>query len=222
MIGNINLNFALLKLLIELHYLPSVEYFCALQQFDTIIFEKHEHYVKQSYRNRCYINTSQGTEMLVVPLTAKHGKVLIQDVRIDYTQKWQNNQWRTIETAYRKSPYFEYYADNLRAIIYSNQQFLFDLNTLLLSFCLKAIKHKPQISVSVSYEKITSSDYLDLRGQIDAKKPHSSRSFYKPFPYYQVFGNGFAENLSLIDLLFCEGPRASGVLFTSRKENLNK
>lgn len=193
-----------------------------LQQFDNVVLEKHEHYVKQSYRNRCYITTSQGIEMLVVPLTAKHGKVSIKNVRIDYSQKWQNNQWRTIETAYRKAPYFEYYADDLRTILYSNQQFLFDLNMMLLSFCLKCIKHKPVISASVSYEKIPSEGIYDLRCQIDAKKPHSSRSFYKPAPYQQVFGNGFVENVSLIDLLFCEGPAAGSVLLASRKENLNK
>jgi len=211
-----------LKLLIDLHYLPSIEYFCVLQQFDTIAFEQHEYYVKQSYRNRCYIRTSQGTEMLVVPLTAKHGKVTIKDVRIDYSQKWQNNQWRTLETAYRKAPFFEYYSDEFRSILYSNQQFLFDLNMQLLSFCLKAIKLKPTIAASVSYEKIPANDVLDLRMQIEAKKPHSSRLFYKPESYHQVFGNGFVENLSLIDLLFCEGPRATAILVASRKENLNK
>ena len=68
--------------LVELQYLPSLEYFCALQQFDAIELEGWEHYVKQSYRNRCYINTAQGVEMLIVPLTAKHGKTLIKDVRI--------------------------------------------------------------------------------------------------------------------------------------------
>ncbi len=208
--------------LIELHYLPSLEYFCALQSFETILLEKNEHYVKQSYRNRCYINTAQGVEMLVVPLTAKHGKVVIKDIRIDRNNKWQNNHWRTIESAYRKAPYFEYYADELKTILYRNHAFLFDLNFELLSLCLKSIRFNPSLSESISYEKVPSSLVFDLRSQISPKKPALERDFYNPVSYYQVFGNGFAPNLSLIDLLFCEGPRASSLLLASRKENLNK
>jgi hypothetical protein len=193
-----------------------------LQQFEGITFEQHEHYVKQSFRNRCYINTAQGPEMLVVPLTNKHGKVPSKDVRIDYSIHWQNNHWRTLESAYRKAPYFEFYSDDLKNIIYRNQSFLFDLNLELLSFCLKCIRHKPIVSVSVTYEKSPDSTFYDLRSVIHAKKPYSDRSIYKPTPYSQVFGNQFAANLSMIDLLFCEGPRTGSLLLASRNKELNK
>jgi len=211
-----------LKLLIELHYLPSLEYFSSLIPFDEIVLERHEHYVKQSYRNRCYINTAHGVDMLIVPLTSKHGKTIIKDIRIDYSKKWQNNHWRTIESAYRNAPFFEYYSDELRTVLYHNHEFLFDLNWELLSFCLKTIRFKPSLSVSVSYENVPTSPLFDLRSKINPKKPASGRNLYKPVPYNQVFGNGFAENLSLIDLLFCEGPGAASVLLASRKEDLNK
>ncbi len=211
-----------MNLLIDLHYLPSLEYFCVLQQFNHIELERCENYVKQSYRNRCYLKTSQGIEMLIVPLTAKHGKTLIKEVRIDYSQKWQNNHWRTIETAYRKAPYFEYYSDDLKSILYHHHNFLFDLNLELLSFCLKCLRLAPSLSVSVSYKKIPPSHVFDLRSQINPKKPSLDRNFYKSVPYYQVFGSGFAENLSLIDLLFCEGPRATSLLISSQKADLNK
>lgn len=204
--------------LIELHYLPSLEYFCALQEYSTIQFEKHEHFVKQSYRNRCYINTAQGVEMLTVPLTNKHGKVPISQVKIDYSIKWQNNHWRTIESAYRKAPFFEYYSDELKKIIYDNHAFLFELNLDLLSFCLKSISFQPLLSVSVAYEKSPESSIHDLRSLIQAKIPYSERSFYKPASYYQVFGNHFASNLSLIDLLFCEGPRSGSLILASRNK----
>ncbi|MBL7871232.1 MAG: WbqC family protein [Cyclobacteriaceae bacterium] len=204
--------------LIDLQYLPSLEYFCALQDYSTIQLEKHEHYVKQSYRNRCYINTAQGVDMLTVPLTNKHGKVPINEVKIDYSIKWQNNHWRAIESAYRKAPFFEYYSDDLKKIIYCNYIFLFDLNLALLSFCLKNISFQPQISVSVAYEKNPEAPYYDLRSLIQAKIPYSERSFYKPVPYNQVFGNHFADNLSLIDLLFCEGPRSGSLILASRNK----
>ena len=211
-----------MKLLIDLHYLPSLEYFCILKQFNNIEFERHENYVKQSFRNRCYIKTSQGLDMMIVPLTAKHGKIHIKDVRIDYSQKWQNNHWRTIETAYRNAPYFEFYAEEMKEILYHHFDFLFDLNLELLSFCLKSLHLTPSLSGSLFYEKTTPSSVFDLRSQIIPKKSAINRNFYKPVPYYQVFGNGFAENLSLIDLLFCEGPRATFLLNASQNAYLNK
>lgn len=206
-------------LLIDLHYLPCLEYFTLLQQYDRIQLEKHEHYIKQSYRNRCYINTAQGVEMLVIPLTDKHGKVTIKDVRIDYSIKWQNNHWRTLESAYRKAPYYEHYADELNKIIYTGHKFLFDLNKELLSFCLKSIRHQPMITESEAYKKIPDPGLIDLRSTILTKIPFSNRTYYKPRPYYQVFGNQFVANLSLLDLLFCEGPQAGSLLITSQNKD---
>lgn len=203
------------SVLIDLHYLPSIEYFCALKSFDEVVIEKHEHFVKQSYRNRCYINTSHGVEMLSVPLTEKHGKVPMKDIRIDYTKKWQNNQWRTIESAYRSAPYFEHYAEEIRSAIYRDYRFLFDLNLHLLSFCLQSLRWSVAPSESVSYEWPVGNGCTDLRSSINAKKPHFERQYYKPVSYYQVFGNQFVENLSLIDLLFCEGPRSPVIISQS-------
>ena len=156
--------------LIELHYLPSLEYFCALLQFDTIILEKHEHFCKQTFRNRCYINAAQGKEMLSVPLTHKHGKVLISDIRIDQNSRWQLTQWRTITSAYANAPYFEHYADGLEKIIFSKTSFLYDLNHQLLSFCLQSLGIKIQLSESVTYERNLSIFISDLRSQINPKK----------------------------------------------------
>src|SRR5690349_5579602 len=104
--------------LIELHYLPSVSYFSTLHGYVQIFVEKYEHYEKQTFRNRCSINTTTGRQDLIVPLTGKHGKTLIKDIQIDYTQKWLNNHWRTIQSAYGKAPFFEYYADDLHRILF--------------------------------------------------------------------------------------------------------
>jgi len=204
--------------LIEPHYLPCLEYFCSLLPFDKVVLEKQEHYIKQGYRNRCYINTPQGPIMLVVPLTAKHNKVPFMDIRIDYTGKWQNNHWRSIQSAYAKAPFFEHYAPDLRDILYHNFDFIFDLNREVLSFCLNNLGLRKDISETADYQKEVSLPVCDLRSQITSKKPYSSRAFYQPKPYYQVFGNTFASNLSLIDLLFCEGPNALSILNASRRE----
>lgn len=208
------------RILIDLHFLPSLEYFVALQGAEEIRLEKHEHYVKQSYRSRCYINTAQGVAKLTVPLSNKHGKVPYNEVTIDYTTRWQNVMWRTLESAYRNSPYFEHYSDDLHKIIYSGTNLIFDLNRQILSFCLASLHWKPTITETVVYEKVVIDSFSDIRSQIDSRNTYIGRRFFRPTPYYQVFGNRFEENLSLVDLLFCTGPQAGHVLKTSTASHM--
>jgi hypothetical protein len=209
------------SILLDLHYLPSLEYFCALHPSKKIILEKHEHFVKQSFRNRCYINTSQGRQMLIVPVTEKNGKVSVQEIKIDHQQKWQNNHWRAIESAYRKAPFFEFYSDELKEIIYKGHEHLFDLNRDLLSFCLRCLGMQAELSETVAFEKEVSAPIIDLRSQITPKTSYLDRKFYRSVPYQQVFGNAFVSNLSFIDLLFCEGPNSIKIIKTSASD-LNK
>lgn len=211
-----------MEALIEIQYLPPIEYFCILASFKEAILEKNEQYIKQTYRNRCYINTANGVVKLVVPVTAKHGKALVKDVQIDHSSKWQNIHWRAIESAYRKSPYFEFYADQLHAILFSNHKFLFDLNKELLSFCLQSSGISTTLTESSVFKKVPDLDIKDFRSAISPKKPYSERSYYQSSPYVQVFGNKFVSNLSFIDLLFCEGPNSIHVISSSSRGYLNK
>jgi len=203
------------SLLIESHYLPSLEYFCALLPFDEIILERWEHFPKQTYRNRCYINTAHGVKILTVPLAERHGKVLTRDIRVEEGKQWRNAHWRTIESAYRKAPYFDFYADGLKEILFAGHEYLHGLNEDLLSFCLQQMGLNKNISESVAYEKQTRENIMDLRSVIIDKKPFGLRSFYHPHPYYQVFGNEFAPGLSFIDLLLGEGPGSLGIVRAS-------
>jgi hypothetical protein len=210
------------SLLIETHYLPSIEYFCAIQQFDNILLEKQEHYVKQSYRNRCYIMTGNGVERLVVPLTGKHGKVSVKDVRVEAGAKWRNNQWRTIQSAYANAPFFEHYSDEFHKVIYTKFDFLWDLNLTLLSLCLRNLGLEKSISETVTYEQKVAENIFDFRSSLNFRNDRSGHTFYQPRPYTQVFGSAFASNLSLLDLLFCQGPDSPGILKASRQKDLNK
>lgn len=210
------------SILIELHYLPSLEFFCALIGREHLILETQEHYEKQSYRSRCYINTDKGIQLLTVPVSKPTGKIPSKDVRIDHQTNWQNIHWRTIRSAYAKAPFFEHYSESLKKIIYQDQEFLLDLNKNLLSFCLKSLKLNFSISESVSYEKEVSNEILDLRSAINAKNKGNDSSIYQSKDYYQVFGNAFVSNLSLIDLLFCAGPDSLRILKASQKVDLNK
>jgi hypothetical protein len=193
------------SVLIELHYLPSITYFNALYKADRITLEKQENFIKQSYRNRCHINSAQGLNILTVPLTAKHGKVLITDVKIDYNQKWLNNHWRTIRSAYGNAPFFEYYSSDLHDILFKKFDFLYDLNYNLLSMCLKWLKWEKQLEETQHFNQ-AQEGILDLRNVINCKKEQKNLN---ATPYTQVFGNKFVPNLSIIDLVFCAGPQAN-------------
>ncbi|HTH54722.1 MAG TPA: WbqC family protein [Cyclobacteriaceae bacterium] len=208
-------------LLIETHYLPSLEYFCALLPFEKIKVETNEHFTKQSLRNRCFVNTAQGKKMLTVPLLERHGKVMTKHVLIEQGNKWRNTHWRTIESAYRKAPYFDYYFEELKGILYKNHERLLELNRDLMSFCLRHTGFQKNISETMAYDIDAPEGVLDLRSVISSKNPFEDRPFYVAQTYYQVFGSEFVPNLSIIDLLFCEGPRAGAILRAS-SSMLNK
>lgn len=204
------------SVLIELHYLPSLEFFSCIQSFSVVIIESNENFVKQSYRNRCYILGANKTEMLVVPVIDGNKKVLIKDSKIDYSQRWHINHWRTISGAYGKSPFYEFYADYFQSIYDKKHTYLLDLNLEMLTMCLKLLRVNKTIRQSEVYEKEANSTVFDARNLINPKKVSDDSQFYFPSPYQQNFGNEFVPNLSIIDLLFCRGNQASEILKKSK------
>ena len=204
-------------LLIESHFLPCLEYFSILLTHEPVVIEAHEHYVKQSYRNRCHILAAHGTERLTVPLTAKRGKVSITSVQIDNGYRWQANSWRTLQSAYANSPYFEHYKDDLQRELFSGEKYLVDLNLRLLSMCLTWLTWKKTTTQSQQYQPTTS--LRDLRNVISAKSDFTTRPFFQPLPYQQVFGKAFVPNLSILDLVFCVGPEAGRIIQGSTRGN---
>lgn len=207
------------SLLIELHFLPSIEYFCAIHSFDKLVLERYEHFQKQSYRNRCHVLTANGKQRITVPLVSTHKKILITDVEIDYGSRWHIIFWRTLQSAYTKAPYFEHYGDDLHRELFSKPKFLFDLNQRLLSLCLQWLRWNKPVSESVAYLDAVPADFFDARNSISAKKDFQERSWYHPQPYQQVFGNNFVPNLSLLDVIMSEGPAASDLVKASARRN---
>lgn len=209
-----------MNVLIELHYLPCVDYFTAITGGNEVIVERHENYVKQSYRNRCHVMTANGISSLTIPVIHNTGKTLITDLKIDYSQKWLNIHWRTIQSAYGNAPFFEYYSDDLHRVLLKKHEFLYDLNINLLTLCLSWVKYPGKVKETLTYEKQALGDFLDLRSAIHPKKAGSTM-FHNHAPYTQVFGNMFVPNLSLIDVIFCIGPDARRYL-QEGKSGLNK
>jgi len=198
--------------LIDLHYLPCTQFFSAMLEADEIRLEKNEYYVKQSYRNRCYILGANKVEMLIVPVIDGNKKILVKDMRIDYQQRWYDIHWRTIKAAYGKSPFFEYFADYFQHTLQKKPAFLWDLNFELLTICLKLLQVNKTISLTKNYDKETDSSNFDMRGLITPKKGAETVILYEPVAYQQNFGNEFVPNLSVIDLLFCRGNQSLGIL----------
>lgn len=196
-------------ILLELHYLPNIQYFTRIYNSESVWIEAHENYLKQSLRNRCYVLTANKVGMLTVPIIHQKGvKIPIQEIQIDYSQSWQNKHWRTIQSAYANAPFFEYYADYFKEVIFSNEPTLFQLNFQMLKICLQLLNLKREISLTASFGGVGEEQVLDLRNSI---KPNSQSEIAFQ-SYQQVFGEKFISNLSMLDLLFCEGPNALSIL----------
>jgi hypothetical protein len=194
--------------LFPMFYLPPVEYFAKLKIYQPgIVMEKEEHFPKQTYRNRAQISSPDGVLSLTVPVmkgSKKHTKVA--DVRISYEFDWQRLHWLSLQACYRRSAYFEYYEDDLAPFYEKNFPFLFDYNEALLQFVLKAAKLKIALDYTESYEP-TYDGLIDLRQAFNSKVEND----FGQKTYLQVFDerNGFQKNLSIVDLLFNQGPHSS-------------
>jgi hypothetical protein len=206
--------------LIELHYLPCVDYFAVVTGSREIFVERHENYIKQSYRNRCHLVTANGVSSLTIPVVHTSGKTRITDLKIDHTQKWLNIHWRTIQAAYGNAPFYEYYSEDLHKVLFKKHEFLYDLNFNLLTLCLTWLKYAGEVKETLAYVKKPEGDFLDLRSAIHPKKA-GLQAFHNHAPYRQVFGSMFVPNLSLIDVIFCLGPDTRRYL-QEGKSGLNK
>ncbi|TDS11863.1 WbqC family protein [Sphingobacterium paludis] len=199
-------------LLLPAFYLPPVSYFHAIKQQGSpvLLLEQHEHYAKQSYRTRAKIATANGILDLIVPIV--HGRkehVPMKDIRINYEHDWQRLHWLSLQTAYRSSPYFEYYEDDFYQFYDRKHDFLFDFNRAQLGLILKCLKMDLAIELTESFA--TQVEYKDIRGAIHPKR----EKFWPEQPaYYQVFEerHGFLPDLSVVDLLFNQGPQSKSFL----------
>lgn len=197
--------------LLSTAYLPPVEYFAFLLADDCTI-EREERYQKQSYRNRAVVMNGNGTLNLIIP-TVHDGRMgIVKEVRIDYATPWQRAHWRSIESAYNNTPFYLYYKDALKPFFEQKFEFLFDFNFKLTQTLLKLLQKEKEIAVTTTFEPYTQDDLRLLIHPKNAKK--EDYPFRLQQPYYQVFEDkfGFTSNLSVIDLLFNEGPQAAHYL----------
>jgi hypothetical protein len=185
-------------------YLPPISYFLQIIRSGKILVEKHEHFIKQSYRNRCVVLGANGPIPLVIPVEkARNAKVSIIETQIYNHEEWQRNHWRTIFSAYNSSPYFEYYEDYLLPFFEKRWEFLFDYNMGLMMVLFEILGIEPTIGFTEIFEKAPAG-VSDCRSSIT---PKTVEKVEMP-QYTQVFSHkfGFAADLSIIDLIFNLGP----------------
>lgn len=194
------------KILLSTAYLPPSEYFSLILRTDKVLIESEENYLKQSYRNRCYILSAHGPQPLSVPvyLGSQH-KTPLKEIRIDYSKRWQQVHLRAITASYSSSPYFQFYYENIEKIIARKTEFLFDLNMELTGSVLKMLGLNINMARTTDFKPVLEAEY-DFRYTISPKR----KPQFIVKEYIQVFGTskGVDHRLSIIDLIFNMGPEA--------------
>jgi hypothetical protein len=190
------------NLLIHPTYFPSISHFVAISQADSITFEMEDNFQKQTNRNRMYIYSPNGIQLLNIPI--KHSKEAHQrtkDVKLETAFDWQKQHFKSLEAAYRTSPFFEYFEDEIYPIFTKKHTFLMDLNLESMEVVAKCLKMKLEYNKTNEYFH-EAKDFNDLRILANGKKDTATFESYT-----QVFGDkhGFLNNLSILDLLFNEG-----------------
>lgn len=198
-------------LLLTSAYFPPLSYFHQIKQYNEFYIEQYENFGKQSYRNRCEIMTANGVISLTVPVQKANSKTLIRDLRIIYQADWQKLHFRGIESAYKNSPYYEYYIDDLMPFFEKKETFLLDYNTAILESILELLNIESRLRLTEDYVRENTPAWLDLRNAIHPKESRrSSGGTFVSRPYRQTFSDRFPfiPDLSILDLLFCCGPQA--------------
>lgn len=196
------------------YFAPIIQY-VAIAKSKEILIEIEDNFQKQTYRNRCFIYTANGKHLLNVPIQHTKGiKQKTKDVKIDYKDGWNKLHLKTLQTAYNSSPFFEFYIDELRPIFEKSYSFLLDLNLDAHEFIMEALQLELPTTNTSEFHKDTK--ILDLRKLAIAKKEQP----YNFERYIQVFetSHGFLPNLSILDLIFMEGPNALNYLESQNLE----
>lgn len=201
------------KTVLSTAYLAPIQYYTKFLKYDEVFVELHENFIKQSYRNRCKIYGANGELSISIPLKKISVKTKIKDMLIDYDTNWQKLHWKSIESAYRSSPYFEYYEDDLKPFYAKKYKFLVDLNMEIQNTMTDMLGINANIKFTEEFHHSFENNIDDFRNKIHPKKVELDEDFNLP-EYTQVFNAkyGFISNLSIVDLLFNEGPNASELL----------
>lgn len=203
------------KAILSSCYLPPIQYLAVMNSYDTVIVDVYEHYVKQTYRNRCNIVTSSGVQALTVPVEKPLLSNAMKDMRISEHGNWRHLHLSALDSAYGNSPFYEYYRDDFLKFYTSRYESLVEYNTELLKLVCELMDIPFNIEFSSCYMDGENCGADDFRSVVSPKNVAADAvpaDYFKP--YYQVFSvkHGFVPNMSCVDLLFNMGPESPLVL----------
>jgi hypothetical protein len=202
--------------LLQTTYFGPIQWYQKLYRYDQTLIEQYDSYQKQTYRNRCVIATANGLQALTVPVEHNVQRsmfnVQCKDLRISDHNQWRRVHWNALQSAYSESPFFDYYADDIRPFFEKKYEFLVDFNEAIRQTVCDLLDIQPKVEYTSSFlSPLTShlSSLDDFREVINAKHPQADADF-QPRRYWQVFEgkHGFQANLSILDLLFNMGNEA--------------
>lgn len=198
------------KVQLSTAYFAPIQYYCKLIQYSEVLIEQWENYAKQSYRNRCNIYGANGILSLSIPVSkATNKKILTKEVKISYDTNWQKLHWKGIESAYKSSPFYEYYIDDISRFFSKKWIYLLDLNMEIQNEICNLLEVEVPLKLSSDFMPKGDPQYDDFR---DIIHPKASKAVvdpsFSPKEYTQVFSekDGFIQNLSILDLIFNLGP----------------
>jgi len=199
-----------MNILLHPTYFPNISHFVAMANASEIVFEINDNFLKQTYRNRCYIYGANGKLALNIPVVhSQKNRQKYKDVKIFNAENWQSNHWKSLLSAYRTSPFFEYYEDELQPLFTLKADFILDFNFKCMEVICDCLQLDLNSSKTETYQK-NIENQTDFRHLVYAKN-ETLQNFE---PYTQVFNSkhGYIPNLSILDLLFNEGPNTLNYL----------
>lgn len=203
-----------MNILLDNQYCPPISYFALMLKAEVVMIEKHEHFVKSSNRNRCQIAGPNGLQLLSIPIeSGRSHRQYFTEVKASYAEDWQKNHWQSLCSSYRRSPYFEFYEYELEDLFLQKANSIYQLNVAITESIISLLKLDIQLRFTETYEK----SYPDF---FDARALYKEGKYAPTIPtYIQVFGDrhSFLNDISILDLLFTQGPNAKEYLMTFSK-----